>query len=228
MLAAAPIAALREELAWLGSALAVRRDLDVLREHLESELSAIEPRDRRAGRALLRRLDRAREDARNKLLAALDDPRYLALVDRIEETIASPPAVESDMSLRDVAVRAFKKLGRTVEALPETPSDADLHAVRIKAKRARYAAELAAPEVGRPAARLVDRLKKLQDILGAHQDAAVAEARLRELAGEGTGRGTALVAGLLVERQRARRLAAREAFAEWWPKVQRRGRKAWR
>jgi CHAD domain-containing protein len=228
MLAAAPIAAVREELAWLGSALAVRRDHDVLREHLESELAALEPRDRRAGRALLRRLDRAREDARGRVLAALDDPRYLALIDRLEETIASPPVVESDTSLRDVAARAFKKLCRTVEALPEPPSDEDLHAVRIKTKRARYAAELAAPEVGRPAERLVDRLKKLQDLLGAHQDAVVAETRLRELAGEGPGRGTGLVAGLLVERQRTRRLAAREAFTEWWPKVQRRGRKAWR
>jgi hypothetical protein len=35
------------------------------------------------------------------------------------------------------------------------------------------------------------------------------------------------VAGLFAERQRARRLAARAAFAETWPKVQRRGRKAW-
>ena len=135
---------------------------------------------------------------------------------------------EPELSLPAVAARAFKKLSRAVAALPESPTDADLHAVRIRVKRARYAAELAAPEVGRPAERLVDRLKKLQDILGEHQDAVVAEARLRELAVERPGRGTGLAAGRLVERQRARRAAAREAFAEWWPKVERRGRKAWR
>jgi CHAD domain-containing protein len=115
-----------------------------------------------------------------------------------------------------------------VEALPAAPAAEDLHTVRIKVKRARYAAELATREVGRPAARLVERLKTLQDILGTHQDAAVAEARLRELAGEASDSRAGLVAGLLIERQRARRLAARSAFEEWWPKVERRGRKAWR
>jgi len=100
--------------------------------------------------------------------------------------------------------------------------------VRIKAKRVRYAAELAAPVAGRLAERFVDRVKKLQDILGEHQDAVVAETRLRELFDQASGRRTGFVAGLLVERQRARRLAARAAFEKWWPKVQRRGRKAWR
>jgi CHAD domain-containing protein len=228
MFAAAPIAALREDLAWLGSALGVRRDLDVLREHLESELANLDPRDRRAGRALLRRLERARERGRDTLLAALDSPRYVALIDRIEETIANPPVVEPDVSLPEVAARAFKKLRRSVSALPEAPSDDALHAVRIKAKRARYATELALPEAGRAAERLVGRLKHLQDVLGVHQDAVVAETRLRELAGARTGPAAGVVAGLLVERQRARRLAAQADFEASWPKVERRGRKAWR
>jgi CHAD domain-containing protein len=114
-----------------------------------------------------------------------------------------------------------------VKALPVAPTDADLHGVRIKAKRARYAAELVAPVAGRPVGRFLDRVKKLQDILGEHQDAVVAEARLRALAGKAAGRQAGFVAGLFAERQRARRLAARAAFAETWPKVQRRGRKAW-
>ncbi len=80
---------------------------------------------------------------------------------------------------------------------------------------------------GRPAERFVDRVKKLQDVLGEHQDAVVAEARLRALAGKAAGRRAGFVAGLLAERQRARRLAARAAFAEAWPKAERRGRKAW-
>ena len=99
--------------------------------------------------------------------------------------------------------------------------------MRIKAKRARYAAELAAPVMGHSAERFVDWLKKLQDILGEHRDAAVAEARLRELAGEAPGPRAGFVAGLLVERQHARRQAARAAFEDCWREVQRRGRKAW-
>jgi CHAD domain-containing protein len=228
MLGASRVEPLREELAWLGTALGGRRDLDVLRDHLRDEVAALEPADRRVGLGLLRRLERARTRARVDFLAALDSPRYLELLDRVEDFLASPADVGTETSLSDLGARAFRKLRRTVEALPGTPTDEDLHTVRVKAKRARYAAELATVEVGRPAERLAGRLKKLQDILGAHQDAAVAEARLRELAGEGSGPGAGLVAGLLVERERARRMAARAAFEEWWPKVRRRGRKAWR
>ena len=133
----------------------------------------------------------------------------------------------AEISLRDVAALEFRKLRKAVDALPETPTDGDLHHVRIRAKRARYAAELAAPVVGRPAERFVEKTKRLQDILGEHQDAVVAEGRLRELFDSVPGRRAGFVAGRLVERQRARRLAARADFASVWPKVARRGRKTW-
>ena len=222
-----PIDALREELAWLGRALGVRRDLDVMRDHLRGELRTLDRADRAAGLGLLRRLEKERARALEHLLAALDSPRYFALLDRIEETIARPPLLDPDVSLVDVAARAFRKLRKTVKMLPAEPADSDLHAVRIKAKRARYSAELAGPEAGHPAERFVGGVKKLQDILGEHQDAVVAEKWLREMATESSGRRTGFVAGLLVERQHARRQAGRAAFEEYWAKVQRRGRKAW-
>jgi CHAD domain-containing protein len=226
MFAAGPVDALREELAWLSAGLGMRRDADVLRGYLEGELGTLAPSDRRAGRTLLRRLESVRARAREGLLAILDSPRYLALLDRTEAMLADPPVADADLALGEVAAGAFKKLRRAVAALPAAPTDAELHAVRIKAKRARYAADLAASEVGRPAERFVDRVKKLQDILGEHQDAVAAEARLRELVQGSDGRA-GFVAGILVERQRARRLAARAALPEWWSKVERRGRKAW-
>jgi CHAD domain-containing protein len=222
-----PMEALREELRWLGGALGVRRDLDVMREYLRAELATLDPAERRGGARLLRRLEEAREESRLALMKALDDDRYLALLDRLQEFMAHPPATSEDVALADLAAREFRKLRKTVEALPEAPGDADLHEVRIKAKRARYAAELAAPVAGRPAERFVEKAKRLQDILGEHQDAVVAEGRLRELFAGVPGRRASFVAGRLVERQRARRLAARAAFADAWPKVERRGRKAW-
>ena len=135
---------------------------------------------------------------------------------------------DSAVALVDIAAGAFKKLRKTVKGLPEDPTDADLHAVRIKAKRARYAAELVVPEIGRPADRFVDRVKDLQDLLGENQDAVVAEAQLRELAKDARGRRTGFVAGLLVERQHLRRERARADFAECWAEIQKRGRKVWR
>jgi CHAD domain-containing protein len=223
-----PIEALREELAWLGTALGAQRDLDVMEDHLRSQVATLDPQDRGAGQRLLRALGKARLRAREELLAALDNARYFALLDRTEETIAEPPVADPALALVDIAAAAFKKLRKTVKGLPETPTDAELHAVRIKAKRARYAAELVVADVGRPAERFVDRVKELQDILGDHQDGVVADARLRELARDARGPRTGFVAGLLVERQRARREAARAAFAESWPDVLKKGRKAWR
>jgi CHAD domain-containing protein len=218
---------LREELAWLGTALGDVRDLDVMRAYLKTELATLPPLERRGGQRLLRLLEEARERTRQELLRALDDDRYLGLLDRVSETIAHPPVADPGVSLRDLATREFQKLRKVVDALPEVPGDADLHEVRIKAKRARYAAELAAPVEGGPAERFVQKAKRLQDILGEHQDAVVAEGRLRELFDGVRGRRAGFVAGRLVERQRARRLAARADFASYWPKVERRGRKAW-
>jgi CHAD domain-containing protein len=218
---------LRVELKWLGTTLGTRRDLDVLRDYLRREVAALDPPDRAAGRRLVRGLERAGANARKDLLIGLESPRYFALIDLIDETIAHPPVVEPDVSLADVASREWQKLRKTVKSLPAVPSDAELHRVRIKAKRARYSAELAAPDGGHAVERFVDRVKKLQDILGEHQDAVVAEERLRGLAEEGRGSRSGFVAGLLVERQHVRRQTARAAFEEMWPDIARRGRKTW-
>jgi CHAD domain-containing protein len=222
-----PVESVRAELAWLGAALGIRRDVDVMLEYLRAELPTLEPTERRGGQRLLHRLEDARAEAGLEVMKALDSDRYLALLDRLEAFIAHPPLTSGEVALGDLAAREFRKLRKAVAALPEPPADDDLHAARIKTKRARYAAELAARAVGRPAERFVEKAKALQDILGEHQDAVVAEGRLRELFDGVRGRRAGFVAGRLVERQRARRLAARADFARYWPKVERRGRKAW-
>ena len=68
---------------------------------------------------------------------------------------------------------------RRFEKLDRESSDDELHAARIRVKRTRYAAELAARELGAPGERFVDAAKALQDVLGEHQDAFVAEERIR-------------------------------------------------
>jgi CHAD domain-containing protein len=218
---------LRRELTWLGAALGAVRDLDVLLGSLRVEVLAFEPPERAASRRLFQRLEAERARARAELLVALEAPRYFALLDRLEANILTGPWLASTISLGEIAAAEFKKLRKAVRNLPEDPSADDLHAVRIKAKRARYTAELAQATVGRPAERFVETMRALQDILGEHQDAVVAEARLRALLAAGRGSRAAFVTGRLVERQRARREAARDAFARRWPKVKRRGRKAW-
>ena len=65
------------------------------------------------------------------------------------------------------------------------------------------------------------RYAALQDVLGEHQDAIVAEGRLRELLATSPGSGAAFAAGRLVERERTRRTAARAALPKAWRKLER-------
>ena len=77
-----------------------------------------------------------------------------------------------------------------MRALGADPADAELHELRKLGKRTRYAFELAGHR------RAVQRAKELQDVLGEHQDAVVAEAqaplaRSRRAVGTGARGGTA-------------------------------------
>jgi CHAD domain-containing protein len=213
---------LRAELAWLGGLLGPVRDLDVLLEHLDAESASLEGDDARAFRRLRARLAGEREADREALLEAMGSERYLRLLDTLEraETAA---AADGAASLPEIAADAFARLRKAVKALPKRPTDDELHRVRIQTKRARYAAELAEPALKKAGARFVRRAKVLQDVIGEHQDACVAEARLRELAARSRGR-PALAAGRLVERQRVRKRAARRAFPAAWRALTKAGR----
>ena len=220
------IARLRTELKWLGLTLGAARDADVQRDYLRG-LAHLTRGERAAVQGLLRALERERARTRQSTLSALDTPRYKTLLHDLDQLIEHPPLVNEDFSLRDIAARAFRTLRRVVDDLPGTPSDRALHAARLAVKRARYAGELARATVGRRAERFVIKAARVQDVLGEHQDAAVTEQRLRAGLGEARGGPARLALGRLVARQRVRRAAARAAFLEQWPKLERRGRKAW-
>ena len=93
---------------------------------------------------------------------------------------------------------------------PDPPDDA-LHAVRIKVKRARYAAEFADAQA------YVKAAKSLQDVLGEHQDAVVADERLRALVTRLPE--TALAAGRLLEREWARAQESRDGWEAAWKRL---------
>jgi CHAD domain-containing protein len=209
---------LRDELRWLGGLLGEVRDRDVQIAYLLGELGTIE--EAAAFGGILELLDGEREGARTTLLAALDSDRYRALVRELDR----PPALRDGERLETAAAAEYERLRKAVKRLDPEPRDGELHRVRIRAKRARYAAEAAGGN-----SRFVARAKKLQDVLGEHQDATVAEGRIRELVAQvhGTGR-TALVAGRLIERQRARRAAGRAAWPTAWKRLRRAGDDAWR
>ena len=196
----------------LGAVLGDVRDLDVLLERLDSEAAELGYPDAAEAKSLLGALARERTSKRARLLDVLRSDTYLALLDDTAATIDSLRPGDDKLSLADLATKAAKKLRRAVDAFPPEPSDDELHAVRKKGKRARYAAELAGQK------KVVRRAKTFQDVLGEHQDAVVAVERLRELAA-GASAGEALAAGRLIEREEMRQSAARAAWPQAWQKL---------
>lgn len=216
-----------DELAWLGRTLGPVRDLDVLLGHLDKECGGLRLAERRAFEGLADRLQQQRLAARVTLLQALESDRYLALLERLETGIQAPATGEGCDSLTDIAGAAFKKLRRTIKANGLDANDTTLHQIRIKGKKARYAAELAQTSVGKPAVRFLRQAKGFQDLLGEHHDALVTEQRLRTLLRQAQGRLAAFSLGRLIERQCERRRKVRAALPKAWERLKKRGQKAW-
>jgi CHAD domain-containing protein len=76
----------------------------------------------------------------------------------------------------------FRKLQKAFRRLNEESSWEDYHAARGRAKKLRYAIESVASMYGKPAERMLRRVRRLQDELGSQQDAHVIEQRLLNLA----------------------------------------------
>ena len=219
---------LREELGWLGEALGAVRDLDVLRQHLSDEIAALDPADSRGGALLIRALEAERASKRDALLRALRSERYFQLLGALEDAARKPEVADADVSLESVAGDAFRRLRKAVRRLGDAPADTALHEVRIKVKRARYAAELIAPSPDEPVERFIEHAKHLQDLLGEYQDAVVARERIRALATRRGSAAAAFTAGRLLQRQVARQAEILSQLPKRWRKLEKRGLKAWR
>lgn len=215
----------RAELKWLGAALGQVRDYDVLIGRLRDTVANFGEQDREASDRLIAAFSAERGRAKRRLNRTLNTARYAALLTAVAEltrTVEADAASDSgpDTGRLDpvVAVRKpYRKLTRAVTALPEDPPDDELHALRIHGKHLRYAAELAVPAAKKKQAgrlrSLVKATKRLQDVLGDHQDAVVAADRVRNLAAASDERMLGFIAGRIVEREAGRRDDARAT----WP-----------
>jgi CHAD domain-containing protein len=218
---------LRAELAWLGGLLGPARDLDVQAAYFEEEAAAMKSRDRPPLERFIRHLSDKREALQKTLAEGLKSPRYLELIAGLIRASRKPAVVASEATLGEIASRAFRKLRKTMKRIGKSPTDAELHRVRIRTKRARYAGELALSSNGKPAARFLSRAKAFQDLLGTNQDAVLAEKQIRVFLRKNSGVRSAFAAGLLVERQRLRREAVRAVLSSRWRKLKKQGEKAW-
>ncbi len=222
---------LRAELRWFGAELGQVRDVEVLRERLTRHAALLPDADTDAARSAIRRLDADHTTARTDLLRTLREPRYAQLHRALHDAAATPrlaPAAElrATDALPGAIRPIWRKLRRAVDALAPAPSDAALHQVRIRAKRCRYAAELAVPVVGGRARDFAAGLSRIQDVLGEHHDGTVAEGWLAKAAPE-CSPAEAYALGMLAEVERGLSVRARAAFAPVWEAARARSLRGW-
>src|SRR5581483_772874 len=178
-----------------------------------------------------------REAARVRLLEGMDSPRYVALLDRLVDAATEPrfatgaasgPARQGAADLLPGLVRRpWRRLAGAVKDLPEVPADEELHAVRILAKHTRYAAEAAAPVIGKRATAFAKAMAGVQTVLGDHQDACVMEDWLRKAVPKTRSTREAMVIGQLVGLQRAEAASQRAQWPEMWRRASDPGLRGW-
>jgi CHAD domain-containing protein len=214
-------------LKWLGGVFGRVRDLDVQMGYFRREAEELKVRDRRPLERFLSHLKAEREKAYQMALEEMRSARYVGFISKLRDAAERPVVEDPDYTLRDAAARQFRKLRKTVKTLKESPADAELHRVRIKTKRARYAAELARAGNGKAISRFIKRAGQFQDLLGRHQDAVLAERYVEGFLKYQGRRQAAFTAGLLVARAKQRREEVREEFWSEWKRLKKRGKRIW-
>jgi len=184
--------ALRRELGRLGRVLGAVRDLDVQLAQLETWRKAGPLSDSPAFDAIESVLRRRHAVARRRLLATLESSRYERFTARLRAFALHGeggrhahgrfPALAAAPELIGQRCRAVRKAG---DRLTRESAPADFHALRIRAKRLRYALEFHRPLYDGDVAAMIEGLTAIQDLLGEHQDNVVAVGHLQELASEG-------------------------------------------
>ncbi len=218
---------LRAELQWLGTQLGHVRDADVLLSKIEARGADLWEDLRPASGALTDRLRAARDRDHAALLEAMRSPRYVALLDDLIDAARSPhmrdprPDALAKDSVRRLTRRPWKRLRAAVEALPRSPSNTELHEVRKRTKRTRYAYEATAPIIGKPARRAANRLTKLQDLLGDHHDATVAIEWLHSAAIDEPNTEVAFIAGAIAHGFADDQRRVRNTWRAKWRRVKR-------
>lgn len=229
---------LAADLKWLGGVLGAARDGEVLDAHLRSRLRQA-PVELRIGPVEARihgHFASVRAAARTELLAALDSDRYFSVLDDLDRLLAEPPLTAAaarpaadvlPVAARRAARQADRRMHRAWDAPPGRSRDEALHRARKSARRARYAAEAMTPAIGRKAARFTKRMKRVQSVLGEHQDSVIAAAVSRDLGiGAHLAGENAFSYGLLYERDvcdaerlqaEARRIWQTAARPSRWP-----------
>ncbi len=190
------------------------RDLDVLRERLETTLlPRLEPGERQALRPALRRLRRERGLAFDAVSETLVSPRYLKLLARLGRWQQRPAFTRlGHQPLADWLHEWHLPLSGALFLDPgwqaSDPRSEDLHRLRKRIKGVRYALEHLVDLLEAPAQAWIAALKQAQVLLGDLHDLQVLEACLLDRPGQRHGDS---LTGLRAELERQRT----EVWGQW-------------
>jgi CHAD domain-containing protein len=160
---------LRRELSWLAGELGPARDAQVMLERMCVSVAEL-GQGRPGGVDLLAHFEGECVRAFGAARAALESERFDALVLRLE--VARLRSLAGSDTSSDLADRDLDRLMHDLDT-SDGASDEHLHDLRKAVKRARY--------VRGGHDEVDDALKRLQTVLGEHQDSVVARERLGEL-----------------------------------------------
>ncbi|HWA03694.1 MAG TPA: CHAD domain-containing protein [Rhizomicrobium sp.] len=184
---------LQERTKAFSDAIGPARDLDVFAEELFPEPAGLGG-DVAAFALLRERLARAREEAWNRAVESVSSVEFAVLLDdvavaaqsrswaaggNLEERLAvrAPVKTVAARMLDEYLIKARKR-GRHIRDLAQR----DCHRLRIALKKLRYAAEFYGPLYKRKKVRkYISKMKELQDLLGALNDASQVRATLSQL-----------------------------------------------
>jgi CHAD domain-containing protein len=210
---------LDEELRWYAGVLGEVRDAQVLYRRLTGMIADLDDSIRLG--PVQARVDVLLRGQIAKSWQALSEEltgeRYLDLLEALAFWDRRPPltprASRGTASLERYIDRADRKVTRRLGRANRTGDVEALHASRKAAKRARYAAEATPVTLGKKVAnKEVKRYRKLQDLLGEHQDSQISCALIRRVGAQAgtTGGENGFAFGVLYEQERRRASAARE------------------
>jgi CHAD domain-containing protein len=226
----------RDEIQWLGRALADARDSTVVRERLRQMIDE-EPDDAVVG-PVLKRLDTTFDERAQAAWHLVDETlaseRYLALLTALDRLLAHPPWTETagrpaEEELPTRVRKEWRRLKRRMAAVQQAEDpDAELHEVRKDAKRLRYAAEAVHTVWGKDAKRLAKAAKKLTSHLGERQDTVMSRPGLLKIAADADAAGESSVTwGVLLVREEERAAQLDAELPDLWRKVSRKKLRRW-
>ncbi len=177
---------LKREVKRTAAILGHARDLDVFATETLPPIVAAHPTENSL-QVLARRVQALRESAHEAVAAHLESPTFARLWLRVGawnagRQMGAGPVDRSQKPLGKLACKVLAKRDKAVRALGDRLDEIsldDMHELRIRVKQLRYAAEFFAQLYGRgKTARVLKRLRRLQDALGWLNDAVVAHTLL--------------------------------------------------